>query len=72
MACENLSKDYSIVMIFSGYLPFYEETSAIDFGPNRSIRLAVHGPKVRKNELDCASGCKLDRNFQVSPLRLVQ
>ena len=37
MACENLSNYYPIIMKFSGYLLLYEDTSAIDFGPNRSI-----------------------------------
>jgi len=41
-------------MNFSGYLPLHEDTSTIDFGPDRLIRLAVHGPKVGHNELDCA------------------
>jgi len=58
MACENLSKYYTIVMKYPGYLLLYEDTSAIDFGPDRSIRLAVHGPKVGHNELDCACVCK--------------
>ena len=38
MAYENVSKYYPIVMKFSVYLPFYEEASAIDFGPDWSIR----------------------------------
>jgi len=38
---------------------------ALDFGPNRSIRLAVYGMKVRHNELDCLSVYKYDRNFRV-------
>ena len=41
-------------MKFSGYLPLYEDTSTIDFGPDRSIHLAVHGPRVGHNALDCA------------------
>jgi len=45
-------------MKFSGYLPIYEDTSAIDYGPDRSIRL------VGQNELDCSSVCEWDRNFQ--------
>ena len=72
MACGNLSKHYSIVMKFTGYPPLNEHTSAIDFGPDRSIRLAVIGPKVGHNELDCSSVCNKDMNFQVLPLRLVQ
>jgi len=39
MACENLSNFDLIVMKFSGYLLLYEDTSAIDFGPDSSIRL---------------------------------
>ena len=51
MACENLSKYYPIAIKFVGIFPYtYEDTSAIDFGPDRSIRLAVHGPKVGHNE----------------------
>jgi len=72
MACEKLSQYYPIVIKFLGYLPFYEDMSAIDFGPDRSIRLAVIGPKVGHNELDCSSVCNKDMNFQVLPLRLVQ
>jgi len=45
-ACENLSKTYQIVMKFSGFLSLYEDRSAIDFRPQRSICLAVRGPKV--------------------------
>jgi len=43
-------------MKFSAYLLLDKDTSAIDFGPDRSIRLAVpvHGLKVGHNELDCA------------------
>jgi len=52
MVCDNLSKNFPIVMNFSGYLPLYEDTSAIDFEPDRSIRLAGHAPKVGHNELD--------------------
>jgi len=52
MVCDNLSKYFPIVMNFSGYLPLYEDTSAIDFEPDRSIRLAGHAPKVGHNELD--------------------
>jgi len=48
-----------IVMKFTGYLPvYYEDMSPIDFGPDRSIRLAVHGPIVGHNKLDCASAGK--------------
>jgi len=36
MVCDNLSKYFPIVMNFSGYLPLYEDTSAIDFEPDRS------------------------------------
>jgi len=49
MACENLSK-YPIVMKFSGYLPLFKDTSAIDFGPDLLNLLAGHGPKVGHNE----------------------
>ena len=59
MACENLSNYYPIVMKFSGYLLLYEDTSAIDFGPNRSIPLAAHAPKVGHNGLDCSIELKL-------------
>ena len=34
-ACENLSKYYPIAMRFSGYLSFYEDTSAVDFETNQ-------------------------------------
>ena len=46
MACENFSNYYPIVMKFSGYLPLYKDTRDIDFGPDRSIPLAGHAPKV--------------------------
>jgi len=36
MASKNLSNYYPIVMKFSGYLPLYEDTSAIDFEPDWS------------------------------------
>ena len=49
MACENLSNYYQIVVKFSEYLLLYEDTSAIDFGPNRLIPLAGHAPKVGHN-----------------------
>ena len=39
MASENLSKYYPITIKFSGYIPLYEDTSAIDFRPDRSTRL---------------------------------
>jgi len=54
MVCENLSKYYPIVMKFSGYLSFYKDTKAIDFGPDWSNL----GPKVRHNELHCCSVCE--------------
>ena len=44
MACENLGNYYQIVIEFSGYLLLYEDTSAIDFGPDRLIPLAGHAP----------------------------
>jgi len=58
MACENLSNYYLIVMKFSGYLPLYKDTSAIDFGPDWSNLLAGHGLKVGHNELHCCSVCE--------------
>ena len=72
MACENLSNYYPIIMTFSGYLLLYEDTSAIDFGPDRSIPLAGDAPKVGQNEYDCSSVCEWDRHFEVLTLRLVQ
>jgi len=50
MACENWSNVYPIVMKFSEYLLSYEDTSAIAFGPNRSIPLAGDALKVGHNE----------------------
>ena len=41
-------------MKFSGYLFLKEDTSVIDFGPDRLIPLAGHAPKVGHNELDCS------------------
>ena len=38
MVCDNSSKYFLIVMNFSGYLPSFEDTSAIDFEPDWSIR----------------------------------
>jgi len=46
MAHENFGKFYPITMKISWYLPLYEDTSAIYFGSDRLIRLAVHGPKM--------------------------
>jgi len=46
-------------MKFSGYLLLYEDTSAIDFGPDRFTPLAGHAPKVGHNELDCLIELKL-------------
>ena len=54
MACENLSNYYPIIMKFSEYLLLYEDTSAIDFGPNRVIPLGGHAPKVVHIGLDCS------------------
>jgi len=51
-------------MKFSGYLLLYEESSAIDFGPDRSIPVVGPAPKVGQNELDCSSVCEWDKNFQ--------
>ena len=59
MTFENLNKYYSIVMKFSGYLPLLEDTSAIVCGPDRSIPLLGHAPKVGHNELDCSIKLKL-------------
>ena len=59
MACENLSNYYQIVMKFSGYLLLYEDTSAVDFGPDRLIPLAGHAPEVEHNGLDCSIELKL-------------
>ena len=42
-----------------GYLPLYEDTSAINFEPDWSIHLAGHAPKVGHIELDCSIGLKL-------------
>jgi len=44
-----MSKYYPMVMKISGYLLLHEGTSAIDFGRDRSFRLAVHGPKFNKS-----------------------
>ena len=59
MACENLGFYYQIVLKFSGYLLLYEDTSAIDFGPDRLIPLAAHAPKVGHNGLECSIELKL-------------
>jgi len=59
MACENLGYYHQIVLKFSGYLLLYEDTSAIDFGPDRLIPLAGHAPKVGQNGLDCSIELKL-------------
>jgi len=59
MACENLSNYYPIIMKFSGYPLLHEDTSALDFGPNRVIALAGHAPKVGHNGLDCAIELRL-------------
>jgi len=40
MGCEISSDYYPIIMKFSGYLLLQGDTSAIDFGANRSIPLA--------------------------------
>jgi len=50
MSCENFSYYYSIIMKFSGYLLLHENTSGIDFGPDRWISLAGGAPKVGHNE----------------------
>jgi len=59
MACENLSSCYPIVMKFSGFRILYEDTSAIDFGPDRSISLAGCASKVGRSKLDCSIELKL-------------
>ena len=59
MVCVNLSTYYPIVMKFPGYLLLYEDTSTIDFGPDRSIPLAGHAPKVGHNKLYCSIESKL-------------
>jgi len=59
MACKNLSNYYSIVMKFSRYFLLNEDTSAIDFEPDRSVSLAGHVPKVGHNGLDCLIELKL-------------
>jgi len=51
-------------MKFSGYLPLYKDTSAIDFGPDWSNLLAGHGPKGGHNELHCWSVREWNRNAQ--------
>ena len=65
-ACENLSNYYPIIMKFSGYIPLYKDTSAIDLESDWSNLLAGHGPKVGHNELHCWSVCEWDRNAQGS------
>jgi len=64
MACEK-SNYYPVVMNFSGYLLLYEDTSAIDFGPDRSIPFAGHAPKVRHNELDRSIDLKLQEHVRL-------
>ena len=59
MACENLGYYYQTVLKFSGYLLLYEDTSVIDFGPDRLIPLAGHAPEVGHNGLDCSIELKL-------------
>ena len=54
MASENLSNYHPIIMKFLGYFLLYEDTSAIDFGPNRVIPFSGHAPKVGHNGLDCS------------------
>ena len=72
MACETLSNYHPIIMKFSGYLLLHENTSAIDFGPDRSIALVGDAPKgdtTNKIALMCVSGIEIS---EVLPLRLVQ
>jgi len=40
--------------------------SAIDFGPDRSIPLTGHAPKVGHNELDCSTVLKLQGHVRLS------
>jgi len=65
MACENLSKYYPIVMKFSGHLPLHEDTSDINFRPDRLVPLAGHAPKVGHNELYWSIKLKLYRHVWV-------
>jgi len=46
-------------MKFSRYPLLLEDTSAIDFEPDRSIPLAGHAPKVGHNGLDRSIELKL-------------
>ena len=55
LAWENLGKYYPIVMKFSGYLLLHEETSTVDFKPDRIIPLTGHGPKEKHEEFGCSS-----------------
>lgn len=70
MTSEILSKYYPMAMKCSGYLLlYYEDTSAIDFGADWSIRSAGHGPKVGQNKiqliaLDRAKVKDSGRNFK--------
>jgi len=52
MACENLSDYYLIIINFQSIFS-YRGTRARNVGPNRSILLAGHAPKVGHNGLDC-------------------
>jgi len=64
MECENLSKYYPIVMKFSGYLPFYEEASAIDFIWTRSVN-PLSGTRTESGTKRIRLlQCEWDRNFQ--------
>jgi len=73
MAYENLSKYYPIVINSQGIFSYMRTRALLILDPIRdqSIRLAVHGPKVGHNELDCArvSGTE---SYRVSQLRVVQ
>jgi len=46
-------------MKFSGYILLDEDTSAMEFGHDRSIPLAGQAPKVGYNKLDCSIKFKL-------------
>jgi len=60
-------------MKFSGHLPLHEDTSAIDLGPDRSIPLAGHAPKVGHNEFDCSIDLKCKGHVRLyEALRLIR
>jgi len=61
MACEKLRKilsDRNEIFRISS-LTLDEDSSAMDFGPDRSTRLAGHhAPKEGKKSIDCAYVCE--------------